>query len=52
MNAAAKQLQEAIREAMGSSSRDLSEREALQIGLEVAHEWQMRLDELGDEDED
>jgi hypothetical protein len=42
------QLIEALNDAFNNSSRNISEREALEIALSVAEGWQMRLDELKD----
>ncbi len=41
-----RKLEQAIREVMANSSRELSEKEALEAGLNVAEEWKMRLEEI------
>lgn len=48
----ATELQNALRDAMGKSSRDMSEMDALNAALDVAEEWKMRLSELEEEQAD
>jgi hypothetical protein len=43
------EMQETIRDAVSDTPRSISERAALEAALEVAEEWKMRLDELGDD---
>lgn len=44
------ELTDALNDAFGNSSRDMSEREALEVADSVAEGWRMRLSELDDDE--
>lgn len=45
------ELMTALQDVFCNSSREMSERDALEAALAVAEGWRMRLDELEDEDD-